>query len=102
MNYLVPTLVSQLHDATAASKDVTQQRLSDKSLAKLTAVGGQYPAQFRAIMQARPELRTRLEAAVKVQRSHVAAKRSAEAAAADSQSHKPSIQLKMDFSNFKK
>ena len=102
MNYLVPTLVSQLQEPSSAAKDSLHQKFSDKSLAKLTHVGGLYPGQFSAVMQARPELRARLEAAVKAQRGQAMAKRDSERAVADSQAHKPSIQLKMDFSNFKK
>lgn len=99
---LVPILVLLLLEASELSTASQQWRhLHDHALQHLTCIGPQYPAQFRTVMQASPDMRTRLEVAVKTQQLNarpidqriVIAQKS-------SQEHKPTIKLKTDFSNF--
>ena len=93
---------------SGASKAL-QRRLNDTALAKLTATGSLYPTQFRSIMQHNPSMRTALEAAVLAQKEATASTQggrtnrtnTGNAEETSESSQKPSIKLKMDFSNFK-
>ena len=82
-------------------------KLHDSALGKLTRLGGSFGAELKTILAETPELKARLEAAVLANRDRLASAQSdaanaAAAAAAQKkiQEHKPSIKLKMDFSNF--
>ena len=105
MEFLVPSLVQQLQSAPTTK---LQRSLHDKSLTKLTSIGSQYPAHFKATMQAHGDLRAKLETAIKAQRGQQAAvaearaRREQQVEAAAQAQNKPSITLKMDFSNFNK
>ena len=105
MSVLVPILVSLLVDPEfLGSTGKISRTLHEQVLVKLMKIGPAYPAHFRSVMQASPDLRLRLEAAVKAQQqlaqdtkaSALAQSQKANA----SQPAKPSIKLKTDFSNF--
>ena len=120
--YLVLALIEQLRtcqgdvmtssassSSSVASKALVR-KLSDSALSKLTATGSLYPTQFRAILQQHPHMRGVLEAAVLAQKQAAASaqeassKRAGISRVADENAEaaqKPSIKLKMDFSNFK-
>ena len=104
MSVLVPMLVSYLLDGGALkSAGKTSVQLHDHALQSLIKIGPQYPAHFRSVMQASPDLRAVLESAVKVQKersSGLAGQDSSKANAASSQPAKPSITLKTNFGNF--
>lgn len=112
VSVIVPILVSYLCDADGTTTMTgVMSRLHDIALQKLIDIGPQYPAQFRSVMHGRPDLRARLEAAVKSQqnqrggnRQTTAGGQSGAAAAAQAevqqQQQRSSIKLKMDFSNF--
>lgn len=81
--------------------------LHDNALQRLIKVGAQHPAHFRSVMQSAPDLKSRLESAVKAQQEAglMAAQGSASKGMhsslnSASQPAKPSIKLKTDFSNF--
>ena len=104
MSVLVPMLVSYLLDGEALkSAGKTSIHLHDHALQSLMKIGPQYPAHFRSVMQASPDLRAVLESAVKVQkeRSSGSAGQDSSKANAASQPAKPSITLKTNFGNFK-
>ena len=105
LSLLVPVLVSYLVDTPRLSACTQYVRtLHDHALARLMKIGPQYPAQFRSVMAAAPDMRTRLEAAVKAQQalSGPAAMKHAIAMAKanGAKPAKPTIKLKTDFSNF--
>lgn len=97
----VPILVSLLldeHVAAQASPD--SQAVNDQLLNRLTEVGRLYPEHFRTVMTMSASLKPRLEAAVRLkQRAQNQAK--SRTAPQITQPSKPTITLKMDFSNFK-
>jgi hypothetical protein len=99
---LVPILVSLLletSELSGASKPV--HHIHEHALHHLTCIGPQYPAQFRTIMQASPDLRSRLEAAVKAQQASAKfADRTLLSQKSANKEHKPSIKLKTNFGNF--
>ena len=103
MTFFVPLLVAFLceTDSNASPLDL---RLHKVALKKLTSFGPQYPADFRSVMQNRPDLRSRLECAIHVQNQQAAATTAAKSAASDESrpaaAAPASIKLKMDFSNF--
>ena len=107
ISIFVPMMVSYLVESDKLSSAPKVARLlHDSALQRLVKIGPQSPAHFRSIMQSRPELKTRLEAAVKTQQE-TAASGSGQVkgqghnkAGMLSQPAKPSIKLKMDFSNF--
>ena len=105
MSILVPILVSLLVEPELLGRTgKISQTLHEQVLAKLMKVCPAYPAHFRSVMQASPDLRVRLEAAVKAQQQQAQDSRASAAALslknASSQPAKPAIKLKMDFSNF--
>ena len=62
-------------------------------------IGPKYPGPFRSIMSSQPELKSRLENAVRANQASAKPKQPAvQAKVAPAQ---PSIKLRMDFSNFK-
>jgi len=106
LNILVPVLVTYLvePDRLSASPAVVRA-LHDLALQKLVDIGPLYPAQFRAVLQGAPDLRMRLEVAVKGQhlRASQLAAGGGKASSDGGQSalHAQSkIKLKTDFSNF--
>ncbi|CAL1542615.1 unnamed protein product [Lymnaea stagnalis] len=98
----VPILVSMLLDDTVASRASPAVRtLSDRSLSRLTEVGRMYPEHFKTVMNMSANLKPRLEAAVRLKQKAQAQDKARLAAQVAPQPTKPTITLKMDFSNFK-
>jgi len=102
VTFFVPLLVAFLYDSDS-SRSAAERRLHKVALKKLTDFGPQYPAEFRSVMQNRPDLRSRLENAIhgqNVQTAATAAKTAADAESRPAPAPTASIKLKMDFSNF--
>jgi len=108
VSFFVPLLVAFLReseDDNSASSSL-DRRLHKLALKKLTDFGPQFPADFRAVMQSRPDLRSRLERAIQTEQAAVSAaaasvaKTSAGAEPRPAPATTASIKLKMDFSNF--
>ncbi|TRY62849.1 hypothetical protein TCAL_08197 [Tigriopus californicus] len=103
----VPILVSQLL-LDGDIKDAThlRLRLHENALNKLTQLGKLFPQEIRGIFTQHVELKTRLEAAIRINQARVQnAKHEAANAASNAQQrkvqdHTPSIKLTMDFSKF--
>uniref|UniRef100_A0A182K6L8 HEAT repeat-containing protein 5B n=1 Tax=Anopheles christyi TaxID=43041 RepID=A0A182K6L8_9DIPT len=119
LTLLVPILVNYLDDPEESkqqSPPSPQQRtitkskyataLNDHAIQWLMKIGLKYPQEFKAFMAQAPELRRKLEAAIKRNQMNATLQKSkseaANAAARNSaaQQQKPTIQLKTDFSNF--
>uniref|UniRef100_A0A182VRX2 HEAT repeat-containing protein 5A n=1 Tax=Anopheles minimus TaxID=112268 RepID=A0A182VRX2_9DIPT len=109
LTLLVPILINYLDDPeqlqrTTKSKYVTT--LNDHAIQWLMKIGLKYPQEFKSFMAQAPELRRKLEAAIKRNQMNATLQKSkseaANAAARNSaaQQQKPTIQLKTDFSNF--
>ena len=99
MAILIPCLVQLLLDGsqrTNPSKFASQ--LHDHCLQRLTKIGPLYPEPFKIVMGQSPELKQKLEAAV---RNNQGTARRAAGQQEPKAAAKPKIQLKMDFSNFK-
>lgn len=98
----IPILVSLLLDETSAGKASSELcTFSDRALARLTEVGRLYPEHFRTVMNMSSHLKPRLEAAVRLRQLTQAQDKARVAAKIAPQPAKPTITLKMDFSNFK-
>ncbi|XP_035900169.1 HEAT repeat-containing protein 5B isoform X2 [Anopheles stephensi] len=111
LTLLVPILINYLDDPeqqpqqrTTKPKYVTA--LNDHAIQWLMKIGLKYPQEFKTFMAQAPELRRKLEAAIKRSQMNATLQKSkseaANAAARNSaaQQQKPTIQLKTDFSNF--
>ena len=100
LGLLVPILISLLSDSANLPKGGKITRnLHDQALQKLMKIGPKYPGPFRSIMSSQPELKSRLESAVRANQASAKPKQPAvQAKVAPAQ---PSIKLRMDFSNFK-
>ncbi|EDV23758.1 uncharacterized protein TRIADDRAFT_26322 [Trichoplax adhaerens] len=99
---LIPVLIDCLLDANEFSKATSAAvSLHDYSLSQLMNIGPKHPQAFKAIMANSPNLKQRLESAIKHKQSRTAKKQSTATARASPISTTPTIQLKMDFSNFK-
>ncbi|KAJ8308625.1 hypothetical protein KUTeg_013499 [Tegillarca granosa] len=101
LSLLIPILVSFLLEEKSfrmASK--ASRSLHEDSLQRLMKIGPQYPEQFRVIMASQSDLKSNLEAAIKLSqltKSSPSAKPSTKLSAGPA---KPTITLKTDFSNF--
>lgn len=94
LELLVPLFVSSL----SSSSD--RKLVHESLLQKLTAIGRKYPTPFRTIMT--PDLKSRLEAAIKSSAAANAAKQVKRGGQTGQTGRaQPAIALKMDFSNFK-
>ncbi|XP_055635058.1 HEAT repeat-containing protein 5B isoform X2 [Toxorhynchites rutilus septentrionalis] len=107
LNLLVPILISYLLEPERFRVEPKLcVQLHEHALQWLMKIGPKYPQEFKMYMSQSPELRVKLEAAVKRNQMHVIqAKSKSEAAnaaarASMTQQQKPTIQLKTDFSNF--
>ena len=97
MSMLIPLFVSLFHESPQnASK--SRQLIHDTALQRLIAIGPKYPQPFRSVMTSSPELKARLEAAIKSSQSAIKPDKQV---TRTGPSTKPTITLKMDFSNFK-
>lgn len=75
---LVPTLVSYLlDDSSFSSSSSSSKGLHDFALQSLMHTGPLYPAAFKTVIGAAPELKTRLEAAIRSKQAHSRAKSTA-------------------------
>ncbi|XP_012940846.1 HEAT repeat-containing protein 5B [Aplysia californica] len=102
MALYVPILVSLLlEETTGAQASAEHRALSDRCLERLTELGRLYPDHLRTVMSASAQLKPRLEAAVRLRQKSQAEAKAKAAAKAAPQLNKPTITLKMDFSNFK-
>ncbi|XP_047496501.1 HEAT repeat-containing protein 5B-like isoform X1 [Penaeus chinensis] len=96
---LVGIMVGALQDTNRLSS-VSQhtRQLHQYALSRLQKIGPQYPQEFRAVLTSKPELRLRLESAVRSQQE--ARSKADNNASQDTMHHQPTIKLKTDFSNF--
>lgn len=94
---LVPTLISYLLDENAVSSATpVSKALHDFALQNLMRIGPLYPVAFKAVIGAAPELKTRLESAVRANQASSKAKAAARQATPTVQAT-PTIKLKTSF-----
>ncbi|XP_058507567.1 HEAT repeat-containing protein 5B isoform X4 [Solea solea] len=94
---LVPTLISYLLDENAiSSAPQVSKGLHDFALQNLMRIGPLYPAAFKIVIGAAPELKTRLESAVRANQASSKAKAAARQAQPAAQTA-PTIKLKTSF-----
>ncbi|XP_054653928.1 HEAT repeat-containing protein 5B isoform X2 [Dunckerocampus dactyliophorus] len=94
---LVPTLITYLLDENAIpSASQASKGLHDFALQNLMRIGPLYPAAFKMVIGAAPELKTRLESAVRANQASSKAKDSARQAQPTVQAA-PTIKLKTSF-----
>ncbi|KAM9847930.1 LOW QUALITY PROTEIN: HEAT repeat-containing protein 5B [Aulostomus maculatus] len=94
---LVPTLISYLLDENAiSSAPQVSKGLHEFALQNLMRIGPLYPAAFKIVIGAAPELKTRLESAVRANQANSKAKAAARQAQPAVQSA-PTIKLKTSF-----
>lgn len=100
LGLLVPILISLLSDSANLSKEgKITKNLHDQALQNLMKIGPKYPEPFRTVVSSSPDLKSRLEGAVRANQASTKAKQPAvQPKVAPSQ---PSIKLRMDFSNYK-
>lgn len=100
LGLLVPILVSLLSDSANLSKgNKVTKSLHEQALQKLMKIGPKYPEPFRTVMSSMPDLKPRLEAAVRA--NQPVAKPKQPTVQPKVAPAKPSIKLRMDFSNYK-
>jgi len=100
LGLLVPILISLLSDSANLPKgNKVIKTLHEQTLQKLMRIGPKYPEPFRAVMTSMPDLKRRLEAAVRA--NQPVAKPKQPTVQAKVAPAKPSITLRMDFSNYK-
>uniref|UniRef100_A0A182QPM0 HEAT repeat-containing protein 5B n=1 Tax=Anopheles farauti TaxID=69004 RepID=A0A182QPM0_9DIPT len=110
LTLLVPILINYLEDPEQQQQQRTKSKyvvaLNDHAIQWLMKIGLKYPQEFKMFMAQAPELRRKLEAAIKRNQMNATLQKNkseaANAAARNSaaQQQKPTIQLKTDFSNF--
>ncbi|KAM4607496.1 HEAT repeat-containing protein 5B isoform 2-T2 [Polymixia lowei] len=94
---LVPTLISYLLDENAiSSAPHVSKGLHDFALQNLMRIGPLYPAAFKTVIGAAPELKTRLESAIRANQASSKAKAAARQAQPTVQAA-PTIKLKTSF-----
>uniref|UniRef100_A0A4W6CIG5 HEAT repeat-containing protein 5B n=1 Tax=Lates calcarifer TaxID=8187 RepID=A0A4W6CIG5_LATCA len=94
---LVPTLISYLLDENAiSSAPQVSKGLHDFALQNLMRIGPLYPAAFKIVIGAAPELKTRLESAIRANQASSKAKAAARQAQPTVQAA-PTIKLKTSF-----
>lgn len=94
---LVPTLISYLLDENAiSSAPQVSNNLHDFALQNLMRIGPLYPAAFKTVIGAAPELKTRLESAIRANQASSKAKAAARQAQPTVQAA-PTIKLKTSF-----
>lgn len=94
---LVPTLISYLLDENAiSSAPQVSKSLHDFALQNLMRIGPLYPAAFKIVIGAAPELKTRLESAIRANQASSKAKAAARQAQPTVQAA-PTIKLKTSF-----
>lgn len=94
---LVPTLISYLLDESAiSSAPQVSKGLHDFALQNLMRIGPLYPSAFKIVISAAPELKTRLESAIRANQASSRAKAAARQAQPTVQAA-PTIKLKTSF-----
>lgn len=94
---LVPTLISYLLDENAfSSATPTSKGLHEFALRDLMRIGPLYPTAFKTVIGAAPELKIRLETAVRANQASSKAKATARQAQPTVQAA-PTIKLKTSF-----
>lgn len=94
---LVPTLISYLLDENAVSSAAQVSKgLHDFALQNLMRIGPLYPSAFKVVIGAAPELKTRLESAIRANQASSRAKAAARQAQPTVQAA-PTIKLKTSF-----
>lgn len=94
---LVPTLISYLLDETSfSSASSSSKGLHEFALQNLMHIGPLYPVAFKTVMGAAPELKTRLEAAIRSRQANSKAKAAARQPQPSVQAA-PTIKLKTSF-----
>ena len=99
LSIYLPLLVDLLLDSSVlpgATK--ISRRQHEHAFQKLLSIGPKYPAPFKTIMSGSPDMKRRLENAVRSNQVNTTAKTINQPKQSSSQ---PKIKLKMDFSNFK-
>ncbi|KAH8419160.1 hypothetical protein KR222_006942, partial [Zaprionus bogoriensis] len=104
LTLLVPVLIGYLADPSKVrTLPKYQRQLHEQALQWLLKVGPKYPQEFKALMCQKPELRHKLEAAIRSQQQSISlAQKASEAQRSGllAKPQKPTIKLKTDFSNF--
>uniref|UniRef100_UPI00398EFE26 HEAT repeat-containing protein 5B isoform X2 n=1 Tax=Pristiophorus japonicus TaxID=55135 RepID=UPI00398EFE26 len=94
---LVPTLISYLlSEKTFSSASTASKGLHELALQDLMRIGPLYPSAFKAVMGAAPELKSKLEAAIRASQASSRAKAAAQQAKPAVQAA-PTIKLKTSF-----
>ncbi|CAK1593788.1 unnamed protein product [Parnassius mnemosyne] len=103
LRMLVPIVISYLREGNElASAPPHVRTLHEFALQWLMRVGPKYPQEFKTMMQQSPDLRTKLENAVKANQISRSNKQSQpQRPVFESRPAKPTIQLKTDFSDFR-
>lgn len=99
LNIHIPVLINFLSDDPNSAPQF-KRLLHDTTLAKLTKLGAQWPAEFKSLLHSDAGMRGRVERAVlhNAERQKALSQAAQQSAALPAA---PSIKLKMDFSNFK-
>ncbi|XP_022214446.2 HEAT repeat-containing protein 5B isoform X2 [Drosophila obscura] len=104
LTLLVPVLIGFLADPSRLRAVAKYQRqLHEQALQWLLKIGPKYPQEFKALMGQTPELRQKLEAAIRSQQQSINIAQKASEAQRNgllAKPQKPTIKLKTDFSNF--
>lgn len=99
LSLFLPLLVNLLLDSPSLSSATKfSRKLHEFAFQKLLSIGPKYPLPFKTIMAGSPELKQRLEGAVRSNQAKTSAKTTSLTKPTTTQ---PKIKLKMDFSNFK-
>ncbi|XP_071963983.1 HEAT repeat-containing protein 5B-like isoform X2 [Antedon mediterranea] len=103
MAVYLPILIGFLIDSTSLTTATKPAKsLHDHSLQRLMKIAPLYPAPFKTVMGAAPQLKTKLEGAIRANQAMLAKKpvRNAKQQMRVAMQAAPSIKLKKDFSNF--
>ncbi|XP_037575108.1 HEAT repeat-containing protein 5B-like isoform X1 [Dermacentor silvarum] len=97
----VPVLVNLLLDpVTHPAASTARRKLHQAALGRLTRVGPQYPQEFRAVIGRLPQLKSKIESAVRSGSRGPEGERPETPKTIPNNQSAPSIKLKTDFSNF--
>ncbi|XP_033164377.1 HEAT repeat-containing protein 5B isoform X2 [Drosophila mauritiana] len=103
LTLLVPVLIGFLAEPSRLrTLPKYQRQLHDQALQWLLKIGPKYPQEFKTLMGQTPELRQKLEAAIRSQQQSINIAQKASEAQRNllAKPQKPTIKLKTDFSNF--
>lgn len=105
LSLLVPLLISYLIDSNSYKTSNKQTvQLHEQSLQWLMKIGPKYPQEFKTLMSQTPELRAKLEVAVRSNQQSTSLQKNKNEMQQTSKlnllQQKPTITLKTDFSNF--